>query len=31
MQIDVTTVVALTLSVLMLGYLVLTLLYPEKF
>ena len=31
MQIDVTTIVALALSVLLLGYLVLTLLYPEKF
>jgi K+-transporting ATPase KdpF subunit len=31
MQIDVTTIVALTLSVLLLGYLVLTLLFPEKF
>ncbi len=31
MHIDVTTVVALILSVLLLGYLALTLLYPEKF
>ncbi len=31
MQIDITTAVALTLSVLLLGYLVLTLLFPEKF
>jgi K+-transporting ATPase KdpF subunit len=31
MQIDFTTAVALALSVLLLGYLVLTLLYPEKF
>ncbi|MGA3345991.1 MAG: K(+)-transporting ATPase subunit F [Terracidiphilus sp.] len=31
MQIDVTTVVALVLSVLLLGYLTLTLLFPEKF
>ncbi|HUD75760.1 MAG TPA: K(+)-transporting ATPase subunit F [Terracidiphilus sp.] len=31
MQIDITTAVALALSVLLLGYLVLTLLYPEKF
>jgi K+-transporting ATPase KdpF subunit len=31
MQIDITTIVALTLSVLLLGYLVLTLLFPEKF
>jgi K+-transporting ATPase KdpF subunit len=31
MQIDTTTAVALALSVLLLGYLVLTLLFPEKF
>jgi K+-transporting ATPase KdpF subunit len=31
MQIDVVTVVALILSVLLLGYLTLTLLFPEKF
>jgi K+-transporting ATPase KdpF subunit len=31
MQIDVITVIALILSVLLLGYLTLTLLYPEKF
>lgn len=31
MQIDVTTVVALVLSALLLGYLTLTLLFPEKF
>ncbi len=31
MQIDVETAVALILSVLLLGYLTLTLLYPEKF
>ncbi|MGA2833288.1 MAG: K(+)-transporting ATPase subunit F [Terracidiphilus sp.] len=31
MQTDLTTAVALALSVLLLGYLVLTLLYPEKF
>lgn len=31
MQIDVVTAVALILSVLLLGYLTLTLLYPEKF
>jgi K+-transporting ATPase KdpF subunit len=31
MQTDVITVVALILSVLLLGYLVLTLLFPEKF
>ncbi len=31
MQIDITTVVVLVLSVLLLGYLVLTLLFPEKF
>jgi K+-transporting ATPase KdpF subunit len=31
MQIDITTAVALALSVLLLGYLVLTLLFPEKF
>ncbi len=31
MQIDVITVVALVLSVLLLGYLTLTLLFPEKF
>lgn len=31
MHIDVMTVVALILSVLLLGYLALTLLYPEKF
>ncbi len=31
MQIDITTAVGLILSVLLLGYLVLTLLFPEKF
>jgi K+-transporting ATPase KdpF subunit len=31
MQSDITTVVALVLSVLLLGYLTLTLLFPEKF
>ena len=31
MQIDVITVVALSLSVLLLGYLALTLLFPKKF
>ncbi len=31
MQIDVVTVIALILSVLLLGYLALTLLYPDKF
>jgi len=31
MQIDPIVVVALVLSVLLLGYLTLTLLYPEKF
>lgn len=31
MQTAITTVVALVLSVLLLGYLVLTLLFPEKF
>jgi K+-transporting ATPase KdpF subunit len=31
MQIDVITVVALILSVLLLGYLALTLLFPERF
>ena len=31
MQIDVVTALALILSVLLLGYLTLTLLYPEKF
>jgi K+-transporting ATPase KdpF subunit len=31
MQTDITTAVALALSVLLLGYLVLTLLFPEKF
>jgi K+-transporting ATPase KdpF subunit len=31
MQIDVVTAIALILSVLLLGYLTLTLLYPEKF
>ena len=31
MQIDVITAIALILSVLLLGYLTLTLLYPEKF
>jgi K+-transporting ATPase KdpF subunit len=31
MQIDIITVVALILSVLLLGYLTLTLLFPEKF
>jgi len=31
MQIDMVTAIALILSVLLLGYLALTLLYPEKF
>jgi K+-transporting ATPase KdpF subunit len=31
MQIDMVTAIALILSVLLLGYLTLTLLYPEKF
>ena len=31
MQIDFITVIALIVSVLMLGYLTLTLLFPEKF
>jgi K+-transporting ATPase KdpF subunit len=31
MQTDLTTVVALVLSVLLLGYLTLTLLFPERF
>jgi K+-transporting ATPase KdpF subunit len=31
MQTDVMTIIALILSVLLLGYLVLTLLFPEKF
>jgi K+-transporting ATPase KdpF subunit len=31
MQIDVVTVIALILSVLLLAYLAVTLLYPEKF
>jgi K+-transporting ATPase KdpF subunit len=31
MHIDVITVIALVLSVLLLGYLTLTLLFPEKF
>ncbi|MGB8260918.1 MAG: K(+)-transporting ATPase subunit F [Terracidiphilus sp.] len=31
MHIDIITVVALVLSVLLLGYLAATLLYPEKF
>ena len=31
MHIDIVTVVALILSVLLLGYLALTLLFPEKF
>ncbi|MGD0788830.1 MAG: K(+)-transporting ATPase subunit F [Terracidiphilus sp.] len=31
MQMDLYTVVALVLSVLLLGYLTLTLLFPEKF
>ncbi len=31
MQVDVITIVALVFSVLLLGYLVLTLLFPEKF
>jgi K+-transporting ATPase KdpF subunit len=31
MQIDIITVVALVISVLLLGYLTLTLLFPEKF
>ena len=31
MQTDITTIVALVLSVLLLGYLTLTLLFPERF
>jgi K+-transporting ATPase KdpF subunit len=31
MQTDIITIVALVLSVLLLGYLTLTLLFPEKF
>jgi K+-transporting ATPase KdpF subunit len=31
MQMDVITVIALIISVLLLGYLTLTLLFPEKF
>jgi K+-transporting ATPase KdpF subunit len=31
MQIDMVTAIALALSVLLLGYLTITLLYPEKF
>ncbi len=31
MQIDIVTAIALVISVLLLGYLTLTLLYPEKF
>ncbi|MGA9673500.1 MAG: K(+)-transporting ATPase subunit F [Terracidiphilus sp.] len=31
MQIDVITMIALVVSVLLLGYLTLTLLFPEKF
>jgi K+-transporting ATPase KdpF subunit len=31
MQTEIVTVVALILSILLLGYLVLTLLFPEKF
>jgi len=31
MQNDLITIIALALSVLLLGYLVITLLYPEKF
>jgi K+-transporting ATPase KdpF subunit len=31
MQIDIVTAIALLLSVLLLGYLTVTLLYPEKF
>jgi K+-transporting ATPase KdpF subunit len=31
MQIDLVTAIALVVSVLLLGYLTLTLLYPEKF
>jgi K+-transporting ATPase KdpF subunit len=31
MHIDIITVVALVLSILLLGYLALTLLFPEKF
>jgi len=31
MQIDVTAAIALILSILLLGYLTLTLLFPEKF
>jgi K+-transporting ATPase KdpF subunit len=31
MNVDVVTIVALILAILLLGYLVLTLLFPEKF
>jgi K+-transporting ATPase KdpF subunit len=31
MQIDITTAVALVLSILLFGYLTITLLFPEKF
>ena len=31
MQIDIVTAIALVISVLLLGYLTLTMLYPEKF
>jgi K+-transporting ATPase KdpF subunit len=31
MQIDIVTAIALVVSVLLLGYLAITLLYPEKF
>ncbi len=31
MQIDIVTAIALILSILLLGYLTLTMLYPEKF
>ena len=31
MHTDIITIVALVLSILLLGYLVITLLYPEKF
>lgn len=31
MHVDVVTIVALILAILLLGYLVLTLLFPEKF
>lgn len=31
MQIDIVTAIALVISVLLLGYLTITMLYPEKF